>query len=112
MPGRPGRPPKPTEFSPKILAAARMALLDAAKRLRLQNATYPAPTSRDRQRTVTAPRHLDVAVLAIELSQALEMIAGEHVATARDLDGVTWEEIGGAFGTSMQAAHARFHSPS
>ena len=52
--------------------------------------------------------YLDLAVLAIELSQAMEWIAGEHVALARELDGVTWEDVGEAFGISMQSAHHRF----
>jgi hypothetical protein len=38
---------------------------------------------------VALRRHLDVAVLALELSKAMEWLAGEHVALARQLDGVT-----------------------
>ena len=112
MPGRPGRPPRQTEFHNKTLQAARRALIDVANELRLPRAKYPAPTKRDPERSVVAPCHLDVAVLAIELAQAFELIAGEHVAKARELDGVTWEDVGEAFGTTMQAAHARFRESS
>ena len=68
----------------------------------------PVPTRREPNRTIVQPRHLDVAVLAIELSLAMEWIAGEHVAMARELDGVTWVDVGEAFGISMQSAHHRF----
>ncbi len=53
-------------------------------------------------------RPLDAAVLAITLSQALEVVAAEQVALAREHDGVTWEQVGEAFGISMQSAHSRF----
>jgi hypothetical protein len=52
--------------------------------------------------------HLDQAVLAIELSEALEFVAREHVARAHEEDGATWEHIGSAFATSAQSAHERF----
>jgi hypothetical protein len=52
--------------------------------------------------------HLDQAVLAVELSEALEFVACEHVARAHENDGVTWEQIGAAFATSAQSAHERF----
>ena len=107
-----GRPSKPTQFDEATLQAARGALLDAARELRLPRVRYPAGTRRDPHRTVLQPRHLDVGVLALELSQALEWIAGEHVALARELDGSTWEDVGGAFGVSMQSAHHRFRDQS
>jgi hypothetical protein len=94
------------------LKAARRALLDVARALRLPRVRYPASTRREPNRTVELPRHLDVAVLALELSQAMERLAGEHVTLARDLDRVTWEDVGAAFGISMQSAHHRFREPS
>jgi hypothetical protein len=108
----PGRPTKPTDFDEATLTAARRALLRVARDVRLPQTRYPVPTRREPKRTVAQPRHLDVAVLAIELSQAMEWIAGEHVAMARELDGVTWEEVGEAFGISMQSAHHRFRERS
>jgi hypothetical protein len=104
----PGRPAKPTEFDEATLKAARRVLLDVARELRLPRVRYPASTRREPERTVEAPRHLDVAVLALELSQVMERLAGEHVALARELDKVTWEDVGAAFGISMQSAHHRF----
>jgi hypothetical protein len=83
-------------------------LPEAARELRPPRTSYPAPTRREPNRTITQPRHLDLAVLAIELSQAMEWIAGEHVALARELDKLTWEDVGEAFGISMQSAHHRF----
>lgn len=70
------------------------------------------PTRREPNRTVLAPRHLDLAVLAVELGQAMEAIAAEHVTKARESDDVTWEQVGEAFGVTMQSAHARFRTPS
>lgn len=108
----PGHPSKPTEFDPSTLKAARRALLEVAHEVRLPETRYSSPTRREPRRTTAQPRHLDLAVLAIELGQAMERIAGEHVAQARELDGATWEDVGAAFGTSMQSAHARFRGSS
>jgi hypothetical protein len=108
----PGRPSKPTQFDVATVKAARRALLDIARGLRLPQARYPASTRREPKATVSLPRHLDVALLALELSQAMESLAGEYVALARELDGVTWEDVGEAFGVSMQSAHHRFRDPS
>jgi hypothetical protein len=108
----PGRPPKPTKFDDATLKAARRALFDVARGLRLPRVRYPASTRREPKRAVEAPRHLDVAVLALELSQVMERLAGEHVALARELDEVTWGDVGVAFGISMQSAHHRFRERS
>jgi hypothetical protein len=105
----PGRPPRPTEFDEATLAAARSALLDAGRQLRLPQVRTPSPTRREPNRTVLAPRPLDLAVLALELGQALEAVAAEHVSRARD-GGVTWEQVGEAFGITMQSAHSRFRA--
>ena len=51
---------------------------------------------------------LDLAVRAVRLSQALELVAAEQVVLARELDDVTWEDVGRAFGISTQSAHSRF----
>ncbi len=107
-----GRPPKQTTFDKATLAAARKVLLDAARELRLPLVRYPAPTRREPDRTVIQPRHLDLAVLALELSQAIAWVAGEHVAKARELDCVTWEDVGEGFGMTSQSAHHRFREQS
>lgn len=83
MAREPGRPSKPTEFDGETLKVARKALLGAANELRLPTARYPAGTRREPNRTVTQPRHLDLAVLALELSQTMEWIAGPSGAGAR-----------------------------
>jgi hypothetical protein len=75
---------------PAVLARARRAL-----------ASYVAP-----RRTLD---HLDHAVLAVELSDALELVAQEYVARAHD-GGATWEQIGAAFSTTPQSAHERFRT--
>ena len=80
-----------------VLTRARRAL-----------ATFVPPrSSGGRRNTLT---HLDQAVLAIELSEALELVAQEHVARAHQEDGATWEQIGIAFATTAQSAHERFRS--
>src|SRR4051812_31395800 len=107
-----GRPPKQTEFDKTTLTAARTALLDAARDLRLPVVRYPAPTRREPDRTVLQARHLDLAVLALELSQAIAWVAGEHVAQAREVDGATGEDVGEAFGITSQSAHHRFRDQS
>ena len=112
MPRQPGRPPKPTEFDETTLRAARRALLEIAREVRLTRVRQAAPTRREPQRTVLQPQPLDLAALALEVGQAMELIAGEHVAQARERDGATWEQVGETLGVSMQSAHARFRSHS
>ena len=89
-PGRVGRPPKPTTMPPAVLVRSRRALDAYISTRRGQ------------------PSQLDQAVLAVELSEALEFVAREHVARAHEEDGATWEQIGSAFATSAQSAHERF----
>jgi hypothetical protein len=89
-PLRVGRPPKPTTIAPPVLARARRALAE-------YTSTRRSPLS-----------DLDNAVLAVELSDALEFVARDHVARAHEADGATWEQIGAAFATTAQSAHERF----
>jgi hypothetical protein len=103
-----GRPPKLTEFDDATVRAARRGLHEIARELHLPRARQAAPTARDRNRTVLQPRPLDLAVLALELSQVMEVLAAECVERARELDGATWEDVGAALGVTMQSAHARF----
>jgi len=105
-----GRPPKPTSIDKATMAAARRALLDISRELDLPRDRYPDPDNPKRHRLQPPP--LDLAVLAIKAAQALELVATEQVERARDLDKVSWGEVGAAFGVSMQSAHARFHRDS
>jgi len=88
--------------------AFRKALLQVARELRVPTDRYPAPSADDPQRLRSEPRALDLAVLAVHAEAALELLAAEQVAKAREHHGLTWEQIGDAFGTSAQAAHVRF----
>ena len=52
--------------------------------------------------------HLLFAVTAARFAAAADRIAHAYVTKAREDDGVTWEQVGEAFGTSRQSAHERF----
>ena len=56
----------------------------------------------------TNSHHLLLAVTAARIASAAERLARTHVALARDKDGMTWEQVGDAFGTTRQSAHERF----
>ncbi|MEZ5265245.1 MAG: hypothetical protein R2755_26495 [Acidimicrobiales bacterium] len=88
------------------MSAARKALAAAARELEVPRGRYPDPT--DPGRVTTQPKPLDLAVTALALRGALELLATDLVEQARTVDGVTWEQVGEQFGTSMQSAHARF----
>src|SRR5829696_2567818 len=106
MARRPGRPPNPTSIDDATMRVVRASLVDMARKLELPKGRYPDP--HDPQRTTTQPEPLELAVLALRARDALELIAAEHVNRARELDGVTWDQVGERFGTSMQSAHSRF----
>ena len=59
---------------------------------------------------LTSSRHLVLAVAAARVAAAADRLARTHVALARDKEGVTWEHVGEAFGTTRQSAHERFRS--
>lgn len=88
------------------MVAVRRALLGLARELDLPRYRYPDPSHP--QRTILQAEPLELAVLAIDARDALELIAAEHVERGRELDGLTWENVGERFGTSMQAAYSRF----
>jgi hypothetical protein len=94
-----GRPPKPTMVDPAMLDAAKAALRSAARRL-------SSSTSQTR-RPQTDPRLVD-AVLAVRLAEALELLASHEITEARERNGLTWADVGAAFGTSAQSAHTRY----
>ncbi len=102
-----GRPPNPTTIDGATMAAVRGALLDVARELKLPRRRYPI--SKRSKQIVLQPPPLDLAVLAVKAAQALELVAAEQVARARELDGVSWAQIGDAFGVSTQSAYSRFH---
>jgi len=100
-----GRPPRPETIDPELLAAANRALTQLGKDLNVPAGRYRDPaTGRLRHR----PQPLDLAVLAIQAQEALEVLAASEVAAARESDGLTWEQVGEAFGISTQSAHHRF----
>ncbi len=105
MAARVGRPPRPTSIDSDLLMVAHRALLAMGKDLGLTTAAYRDPsTGRARRR----PRPLDLAVLAVEAQEALEVLAAREVAMAREQEGLTWKQVGEAFGISTQSAHHRF----
>jgi hypothetical protein len=110
MARRPGHPVKVTKMDHRTMRVANRVLSEAAQEFRLPAGLYP-PASGSRRLTAQ-PQPLALAVLAIQLGRALELLAAEHVERARKLDGVTWEQVGEAFGVSMQSAHARYRQRS
>lgn len=100
-----GRPPRPSLIEPELLEAAHRALVQLGKELHLSTSRYPdATTGGHRSR----PKPLALAVLAIEAQEALEVLAAQEVALAREHDAVTWADVGEAFEISAQSAHHRF----
>lgn len=106
MARRPGRPPNPTTIDDATMRVVRDALADMARELGLPRGRYPDPDDPTRMKTLPDP--LELAVLALRARDALELLAAEHVNRARDLNGVTWEQVGERFDISMQSAHSRF----
>lgn len=106
-PGR-GRPPKPTAIDGELMAAVRKALLQVARDMNVPTRRYPSASGDASSRTRAEPRALDLAVLAVQAEAALEIIAAELVAKAREHEELTWEQVGEAFSTSAQSAHVRF----
>ena len=82
-----------------MMDAAEAALATAARRL---------SSSTSRARRPRTDSRLAEAVLAIRLAEALELLAGQEIARARNQYGLTWTEVGAAFDTSAQSAHSRF----
>ena len=100
-----GRPPRPQSIDPALLDATDEALRRIGKDLGLPTARYSDPVSGRSQRRA---KPLDLAVTALAAQEALEVLAAREVALARDHDGLTWEQVGAAFGISAQSAHHRF----
>ena len=88
------------------MRVVRSALVDMARELGLPRGRFPDPDKPGRLRTQPDP--LELAVLALRARDALELLAAENVNRARELNGVTWEQVGERFDISMQSAHSRF----
>lgn len=106
MAQQPGRPPNLTGIDGAAMVAVRRSLLDIARELKLPRDRYPDLS--DPERLTLQPEPLELAVLALVVRDALELIAAEHVERAREFDDLTWAQVGERFGTSMQSAHSRF----
>ena len=53
---------------------------------------------------------LDRAVVALSVAAEAERVARAEVIAARELDGVSWADVGRALGVSRQTAHERFRT--
>jgi hypothetical protein len=100
MPG--GRPPRTSAPDKEADALVRKIVDDLAFDTRQGN--------RKRGQGKTDSYHLLVAVTAARIATAADRLARTHVALARDQEGVTWEQVGEAFGTTKQSAHERFRT--
>lgn len=98
MPG--GRPRRVSTPDQAADEAARSAVN------KLVAATRPHRDGASRQPS----GHLLVAVAASRLAAAAERLAHAQVTEARASEGLTWEQVGEAFGTTRQSAHERFRS--
>lgn len=58
----------------------------------------------------TGLSHLAMAVLADHISQQVHELTRSLVSMARSADGVTWAEVGTAFGVTRQAALRRWRT--
>jgi hypothetical protein len=100
MPG--GRPPRTS--TPDKQA-------DALVRKMVDELAFDAlEATRKRSHGTTDSHHLLLAVTAARIATAADRLAHKHVALARDKEGVTWEQVGEAFGTTKQSAHERFRT--
>lgn len=62
-----------------------------ASALNLPRGRYPDPSTPGRDKR--QPEPLELAVLALEARDGLELIAAEQVERARELDRLTWEQM-------------------
>ena len=99
--GRPRRTSTPDEAADAVARKAVDELVAAAvRRRRAARSNVSA----------TPSGHLLLAVTAARLSAAAERLALAEVARAREAEGLTWEQVGEAFGTTRQSAHERFRA--
>lgn len=100
MPG--GRPPRTSVSDKDADTLVRKVVDELAFAMRHRN--------RQRADATTSSHHLALAVTAARIAAAADRLAHTHVALARDKEGVTWEQVGEAFGTTRQSAHERFRT--
>ena len=98
MPG--GRPPR-TSTPDKHADALVRRIVDELASRRRSPLHWDGPMN---------SRHLVLAVAAARVAASADRLARTHVAHARDTEGVTWEQVGEAFGTTRQSAHERFRT--
>ena len=99
MPG--GRPPRTSVSDKDADTLVRKVVDELAFRVRHRG---------QRAEDTTSSRHLALAVTAARIAAAADRLARTHVALARDKEGMTWEQVGEAFGTTRQSAHERFRT--
>lgn len=97
-----GRPPRTSTPDKDVDALVRKLIDEFAFRVRRG--------TRQRETATTTSRHLALAVTAARVAAAADRLARTHVALARDKEGMTWEQVGEAFGTTRQSAHERFRT--
>ena len=95
-----GRPPRTSTPDKDADALVRNLIDELAVRMRRG--------TRHGGKATTNSGHLALAVTAARVAAAADRLARTHVALARDQEGVTWEQVGEAFGTTRQSAHERF----
>jgi hypothetical protein len=100
-----GRPRKPTDRD----YPAEELIQQAVEQL---VAASTSPRKSAGSTTAEVSPHLARAVSAARLAAAAGRLARHYVDLAREVEGATWEQVGGAFGTSRQSAHERFQSGS
>ncbi len=100
-----GRPPRPTSIDPDLLEATSRALFQLGRDLAVPVGRYPDDET---GKARTRPKPLALAVVALQAQEALEVVAAREVRFARNHDGLTWDQVGEAFGISAQSAHHRF----
>jgi hypothetical protein len=96
-----GRPPRTTTSDKAAEALVRKAVNQLAFTARPR-------ASRGHSNPSTTSAHLLLATAAARIAAAADRIARAHVTLARQTEGVTWEQVGEAFGTTRQSAHERF----
>lgn len=97
-----GRPPRTSAPDKDADALVRNLIDELAVRMRRG--------TRQSGKATTSSGHLALAVTAARVAAAADRVARTHVTLARDEEGVTWEQIGEAFGTTRQSAHERFRT--
>jgi len=97
-----GRPPRTSTPDKDADALVHKLIDELTFRMRRGTRRTGSPT--------TDSHHLALAVTAARIAAAADRLAHTHVTLARHKEGVTWEQVGEAFGTTRQSAHERFRT--